>query len=57
MWRDICLANKKALVAELDRYGGKLERVRKMLERGDARALAALFSGARDARNRWLKDT
>jgi prephenate dehydrogenase len=57
MWRDICLANRKALLAELDRYGGKLERVRKMLERGDARALDALFSGARKARNRWLKDT
>ncbi len=57
MWRDICLANKKALLAEIERYGRKLERVRKMLERGDARALDALFSGARDARNRWLNDT
>ena len=56
MWRDICLANRKALLAELDRYGGKLERVRRMLERGDAKALAELFSGAREARNRWLKD-
>lgn len=57
MWRDICLANRKALLAELGRYGGRLERVRRMLERGDARALDALFSGARDARNRWLKYT
>jgi len=57
MWRDICIANRKALLAELDRYGGKLERVRRMLERGDSKALAAFFSGARDARNRWLKDT
>ncbi len=57
MWRDICLANKKALLAEIERYGRKLERVRKMLERGDARALDGLFSGARDARNRWLNDT
>jgi len=57
MWRDICLANKKALLAELVRYGGKLERVKRMLERGDARALHALFSGAREARDRWLKDT
>ena len=57
MWRDICLANRKALLAEIGRYGAKLERVRKMLERGDARALDALFSGARDARRRWLKDT
>jgi len=56
MWRDICLANRKALLAEIDRYGGKLERVRRMLARGDARALDGLFSGAREARNRWLKD-
>jgi len=56
MWRDICLANRKALLVELRRYGGELERVRKMLERGDAGALEALFSGARGARERWLKD-
>ena len=56
MWRDICLANRRALLAELARYGGELQRVRKMLERGDARALHALFSGARGARDRWLKD-
>ncbi len=56
MWRDICLANRKALLAELKRYGGELERVRRMLARGDAKALDALFSGARGARERWLKD-
>src|SRR6267142_861051 len=56
MWRDICLANRKALLVELRRYGGELERVKKMLEHGDAKALDALFSGARDARERWLKD-
>jgi len=56
MWRDICLANRKALLAELRRYGGELERVKRMLERGDAKALEALFAGARDARDRWLQD-
>jgi len=56
MWRDICIANKKALLAELGRYEGELERLRRIIERGDAKALDALFSGARDARNRWLKD-
>jgi prephenate dehydrogenase len=56
MWRDICLANSKALLAELRRYGGELERVKRMLERGDAKALEALFAGARDARDRWLQD-
>ena len=56
MWRDICIANRKALLAELERYGRGLERVRRMLERGDAKALEALFAGARDARDRWLKN-
>ena len=56
MWRDICIANRKALLAELKRYGGELARVKRMLERGDAKALEALFSGAREARERWLKN-
>jgi len=56
MWRDICLANRKALLAELKRYGGELEHVKRMLERGDANALETLFSRARGARERWLKD-
>jgi len=56
MWRDICLANRKALLIELRRYGGELERVKRMLARGDGRALEALFSGARGARERWLED-
>jgi len=45
MWRDICLANRKALIAELDRYEGELEHVRSMLELGDGKALEALFFG------------
>jgi prephenate dehydrogenase len=56
MWRDICLANRKALIAELEGYEEELERVRGMLQRGDGKALEALFSGARDARDRWLKN-
>ena len=56
MWRDICVANRKALLAEIARYRRVLDKLRGMLERGDARALEALFSGARDARNRWIRD-
>jgi prephenate dehydrogenase len=56
MWRDICMANRKALLAELGRYEGELARVRKLLERGDGKGLEALFAGARDARDRWIKD-
>src|SRR5712691_7726605 len=56
MWRDICLANREALLAELKRYGAGLDKVRAALRRGDAKALDKLFSGAREARERWLKD-
>jgi prephenate dehydrogenase len=56
MWRDICFANRKALLAAISRYRGGLDEVRAIIESGDAKALEELFSRARDARDRWLKD-
>jgi prephenate dehydrogenase len=55
MWRDICLANRDALLAELDRYGAQLAALRPILERGDGAALERVFAAARAARERWLK--
>ena len=55
MWRDICLANRSALLRELAGYRKVLEQVREMLERGDGTALQTLFDKARMARNRWLE--
>jgi prephenate dehydrogenase len=54
MWRDICAANRVALLAEIDRYGDKLSELRELIKRGDANALERIFSDARAARNRWL---
>jgi prephenate dehydrogenase len=54
MWRDICIANRKAILKELEGYGRALKDVGAMLERGDAAALYALLEHAREARNRWL---
>jgi prephenate dehydrogenase len=54
MWRDICVANREPLLAELDRYGAKLRALRPLLERGDGAALEKLFAEARAARERWL---
>jgi prephenate dehydrogenase len=54
MWRDICVANREPLLAELDRYAEKLRALRPLLERGDAAALERLFAEARAARERWL---
>ena len=54
MWRDICVANKDALLAEVDRYAAQLAVLRPLIERGDGHALEQLFSKARAARDRWL---
>jgi len=54
MWRDICVANREPLLAELERYTGKLRALRALLERGDGAALEKLFAEARAARERWL---
>jgi prephenate dehydrogenase len=54
MWRDICVANRGPLLAELERYAEKLRMLRPLLERGDGAALEQLFAEARAARERWL---
>jgi prephenate dehydrogenase len=54
MWRDICLANRAALLKELARYGSQLESVRALLEAGDGAGLERLFASSREARERWL---
>ncbi len=54
MWRDICVANRGPLLAELDRYAEKLRALRPLLERGDGAALEKLFAEARAAREHWL---
>jgi prephenate dehydrogenase len=55
MWRDISLANKDALVAELDAFIDKLSGIRDLLESGDSQALEGLFTRAREARLNWIK--
>src|SRR5919204_2553734 len=57
MWRDICVANRDRLLAELERYQGALADIRRLLDSADATALERLFAEARDARDRWLKSS
>ena len=57
MWRDICLANRDAILAELARYSAQLGLVEKLLQAGDANALEKLFRQAREARERWLQSS
>ncbi len=54
MWRDIALANRSALLKEIDEYMVRLGAVRGMVAAADADALDAVFSNARNARQAWL---
>lgn len=55
MWRDICIANRQALLGELDQYLAELAYVRALLLAGDAKRLEQLFEEARRARNAWAE--
>jgi prephenate dehydrogenase len=54
MWRDICVANRGALLQELDAYMLELMRTRVLLAGADAAGLESLFSTARARRDAWL---
>jgi len=54
MWRDICVANRHALLQELDAYMLELMRTRVLLAAADADGLEQLFSTARARRDAWL---
>ncbi len=56
MWRDICLANREALLHELDGYRAELDELREALNAGDAARLEAIFAVARDVRSQWQHD-
>ena len=55
MWRDIALANREAVLAELDAYLASLQALRQAVDMQDADALLKIFSRARSARENWLK--
>jgi prephenate dehydrogenase len=53
MWRDIALANRAALGAEIASFRAHLDRVAAMIEAGDGKALERVFANARMARRGW----
>lgn len=56
MWRDISLANRDALLKEIDAYQAQLAEIRSMIERCDSAGLEAVFKHASQARNAWIKN-
>jgi len=55
MWRDICMANRAALMSELQAYTAELNTLHSALENNDAAKLEEIFSLAREVRGNWTQ--
>ena len=53
MWRDICMANREALMKELQQYASELYGLFQALEQRDAARLEEVFAEARKVRSNW----
>ncbi len=54
MWRDISLANRSALLTELDAYTAKLAQLRALLAASDGAGLEKIYGRAQAARQAWI---
>ena len=55
MWRDIFIANRDALLAELGAYERELAHYRALIEQGDTAGIERALGLAREARNAWAQ--
>jgi prephenate dehydrogenase len=55
MWRDISLANRDALLGELDAYLAQLHGLRARLAEADGPGLEAVYGNAQRARRAWIE--
>lgn len=55
MWRDICIANRVALLDALQRYRADLDGLIELVQRGDAAAMERLFRDAKQTRDRFVE--
>ena len=56
VWRDICVANREAILAVLERFQADLDGLREAIARGDGEALEARFGFAKRARDRFSEN-
>jgi len=54
MWRDICVANREALLSELSAFQAALATLTEHIRSGEASDIEALFRDARSARDHWI---
>ena len=53
MWRDIALANRQNLVKALNTFVAELQKVQRLVNKGDAKAVATFFETAKQRRDNW----
>jgi prephenate dehydrogenase len=53
MWRDICMANRDAILKELDSYMAVVSHMQALLKNKDSQSLEKLFAKASESRNKW----
>ena len=56
MWRDISLANKEALLGEINAFEKELSQLKQLLADENGAGLQSLFERASIARNNWAKE-
>ena len=55
MWRDICLANREAVVTMIDRFQGDLAVLREAILAGDSGRIEEIFKRAKAARDKYCE--
>jgi prephenate dehydrogenase len=54
MWRDVCVANRRALGKMMSHYLSEMQALAKTIEQGDGEALLEIFTRAKQARDRYI---
>lgn len=55
MWRDICLGNRDAIAAMIDRFLGELMGMRDAIVQGDAKRIEEMLKRAKEARDKYCE--
>ena len=53
MWHDICLANRDAMVAAIERFRGELDQLTDAIRSGDGEFVRSVFARAKSIRDRY----
>lgn len=56
MWRDIALANREILLADIEAYQQQLAELARRLRQTDGAEIERIFEAARSARNAWIRN-